>query len=363
MLFSQYGTGSALDVLALAAAHRPAEDAPPLRIQDLSHGCSGGSGGCRAPNSDLYPRSPSFFRSSYIGLESSARNLHISDGGSYFEKESVIMPRVTCRSADRSWQANSTFSGDNSPTSPHSPNESQADKDLLVHSPTTTSSPGNHEPQSPSRGKIPSGKAGASSTGTLGGFPRGRPKKKFRKATQPMRDPVLSHCSNMATIATLAASTEQQDNMGRRRLLNTQNSPPWSPTDDVLLRELKDVRHLGWREIATYFPGRTSFGCQFRWRRLAAGLTRDNSSNRAALRSSLPQLNTALRSPPYDHHHHHNNNNSNSPPESAATTESQYSSSSRRLSTDSEYASLASSSSSVGWAEPTRAGLERRSTF
>jgi hypothetical protein len=128
MLFSQYGTGSALDVLALAAAHRPAEDAPPLRIQDLSHGCSGGSGGCRAPNSDLYPRSPSFFRSSYIGLESSARNLHISDGGSYFEKESVIMPRVTCRSADRSWQANSTFSGDNSPTSPHSPNESQADK-------------------------------------------------------------------------------------------------------------------------------------------------------------------------------------------------------------------------------------------
>src|SRR4051812_40400659 len=67
-------------------------------------------------------------------------------------------------------------------------------------------------------------------------------------------------------------------------------------------------------------PGRTSFGCQFRWRRLAAGLTRDNS-NRASLRSSLPLLNNSLRSPQqartsttaYEQQH------PSSPPSSAAT--------------------------------------------
>ncbi|KAH0544539.1 hypothetical protein FGG08_001311 [Glutinoglossum americanum] len=185
MLFSQYGTGSPLDILALAAAHRPAEDAPPLQPQELSHGgCSGVAGGCRIQNSsDLYPRSPGFFRSSYIGLENSTRGLHISDGGPCFEKESLIMPRVVCRSADGNWQASSGFSGETSPTSPHTPNESHIDKNLLGHCPTSSSSPGgNHEPGSPLRGKLPNGKAGTSSTGTLGGFPRGRPKKKFRKA-------------------------------------------------------------------------------------------------------------------------------------------------------------------------------------
>ncbi|KAI9780762.1 MAG: hypothetical protein M1839_006550 [Geoglossum umbratile] len=178
MLFSQYGTGSALDVLALAAAHHPAEDSPPLRIPELNHGCSGSSGGCRAPNSDLYARSPGYYRTSYIGLENSTRGLHISDGGSYFEKESVILPRV-CRSTDRNWQTNSSYSGEASPTSPCAQSEGRVDKDLLGHSPTV--SPSAREPESPLQGKIP-GKAGASSTGTLGGFPRGRPKKKFRKA-------------------------------------------------------------------------------------------------------------------------------------------------------------------------------------
>jgi hypothetical protein len=127
MLFSQYGTGSALDVLALAAAHHPADDSPPLRIPELNHSCSGSSGGCRVPNSDLYPRSPGYYRTSYIGLENSTRGLHISDGGSYFEKESVILPRV-CRSTDRNWQTNSSYSGEASPTSPCAQSEGRVDK-------------------------------------------------------------------------------------------------------------------------------------------------------------------------------------------------------------------------------------------
>ena len=142
MLFSQFGTGSALDVLALAAAHHPAEDSPPLRIPELNHGCSGSSSGCRAPNSDLYPRSPGFYRTSYIGLENSTRSLHISDNGSYFEKESVILPRV-CRPTDRGWQTNSSYSGETSPTSPCTQSEGHADKvrkrlNLADHTPITS---------------------------------------------------------------------------------------------------------------------------------------------------------------------------------------------------------------------------------
>ncbi|KAI9770441.1 MAG: hypothetical protein M1840_003327 [Geoglossum simile] len=186
----------------------------------------------------------------------------------------------------------------------------------------------------------------------------------------------------MATIATIAANTEQQGDMGRRRLLNTQNSPPWSPTDDVLLRELKDVRHLGWREIATYFPGRTSFGCQFRWRRLAAGLTRDNSA-RASLRSSLPQLNTSLRSPNQGprtanavyEHQHSPTTPATAGPSSATTTTTTESSlyspgASRRLSVDSEYASSGilpvwgvSSAGDTVVLGNVRGGVERRGTF
>lgn len=42
----------------------------------------------------------------------------------------------------------------------------------------------------------------------------------------------------------------------------------WSPKEDKLLRRLKEVEKLGWREISTFFHGRTPNACQFRWRRL-----------------------------------------------------------------------------------------------
>jgi hypothetical protein len=44
----------------------------------------------------------------------------------------------------------------------------------------------------------------------------------------------------------------------------------WTDKDDMLLRYLKEERNLGWREIAMHFKSRTSNGCQFRWRRIAA---------------------------------------------------------------------------------------------
>lgn len=40
--------------------------------------------------------------------------------------------------------------------------------------------------------------------------------------------------------------------------------------DDTLLKYLKEVRHLGWREISLHFKNRTANGCQFRWRRISA---------------------------------------------------------------------------------------------
>lgn len=45
----------------------------------------------------------------------------------------------------------------------------------------------------------------------------------------------------------------------------------WEPQDDVLLRHLKEVKRLGWKEIAQYFTNRTPNACQFRWRRLRSG--------------------------------------------------------------------------------------------
>ncbi|KAG7694360.1 hypothetical protein KL930_004163 [Ogataea haglerorum] len=42
----------------------------------------------------------------------------------------------------------------------------------------------------------------------------------------------------------------------------------WSVQDDQLLLFLKDNRNYGWKRISTYFRGRTSNACQFRWRRL-----------------------------------------------------------------------------------------------
>lgn len=62
----------------------------------------------------------------------------------------------------------------------------------------------------------------------------------------------------------------------------SKQSTTWSPKEDKLLRELKEVQKLGWREISTFFQDRTPNACQFRWRRIINGtLTTPASSTTA----------------------------------------------------------------------------------
>ncbi|XBW37898.1 hypothetical protein QEN19_003478 [Hanseniaspora menglaensis] len=51
----------------------------------------------------------------------------------------------------------------------------------------------------------------------------------------------------------------------------------WDSNDDILLRHLKEIKKLGWKEIAQYFSNRTPNACQFRWRRLRSGSLKHKS--------------------------------------------------------------------------------------
>ncbi|KAL6940371.1 hypothetical protein ACO0QE_004270 [Hanseniaspora vineae] len=51
----------------------------------------------------------------------------------------------------------------------------------------------------------------------------------------------------------------------------------WDPQDDILLRHLKEIKKLGWKDIAQYFKNRTPNACQFRWRRLKSGALKHKS--------------------------------------------------------------------------------------
>ncbi|KAF3939885.1 hypothetical protein ABW19_dt0209619 [Dactylella cylindrospora] len=66
----------------------------------------------------------------------------------------------------------------------------------------------------------------------------------------------------------------------------------WSSEDDVLLRDLKELRKLGWKEISAYFPKRTAHACQFRWRRLVSGTLKGHKQcpPLPPTRASLPCL-------------------------------------------------------------------------
>ncbi|CCH44990.1 hypothetical protein BN7_4569 [Wickerhamomyces ciferrii] len=68
---------------------------------------------------------------------------------------------------------------------------------------------------------------------------------------------------------------------------STRQSNAWSANDDELLKYLKEVKNLGWREISMYFQNRTANGCQFRWRRIVA-LTKSSSSPPSSSASSSP---------------------------------------------------------------------------
>ncbi|RCK66049.1 hypothetical protein Cantr_01732 [Candida viswanathii] len=69
----------------------------------------------------------------------------------------------------------------------------------------------------------------------------------------------------------------------------SKQSTTWSPKEDKLLRELKEVQKLGWREISTFFNDRTPNACQFRWRRIISSVT-GNTSTVNITRNNLPSV-------------------------------------------------------------------------
>ncbi|CAI4038561.1 hypothetical protein SMKI_05G1730 [Saccharomyces mikatae IFO 1815] len=58
----------------------------------------------------------------------------------------------------------------------------------------------------------------------------------------------------------------------------SKNPSSWDPQDDLLLRHLKEVKKMGWKDISQYFPNRTPNACQFRWRRLKSGNLKSNKT-------------------------------------------------------------------------------------
>ncbi|EGW33771.1 uncharacterized protein SPAPADRAFT_48888 [Spathaspora passalidarum NRRL Y-27907] len=52
----------------------------------------------------------------------------------------------------------------------------------------------------------------------------------------------------------------------------TKQLTTWTQSEDELLRGLKEVQKLGWREISTFFHERTPNACEFRWRRIIRSL-------------------------------------------------------------------------------------------
>ncbi|CCE61184.1 hypothetical protein TPHA_0A00990 [Tetrapisispora phaffii CBS 4417] len=59
---------------------------------------------------------------------------------------------------------------------------------------------------------------------------------------------------------------------------DSKNPSSWDPQDDILLRHLKEVKKMGWKDISQYFQNRTPNACQFRWRRLKSGNLKSNKT-------------------------------------------------------------------------------------
>lgn len=74
------------------------------------------------------------------------------------------------------------------------------------------------------------------------------------------------------------------------------NPSSWDPQDDLLLRHLKEIKKLGWKEISHYFKNRTPNACQFRWRRLKSGNLKSNKTATIDV-SELPGMIKSLSLP------------------------------------------------------------------
>lgn len=91
-------------------------------------------------------------------------------------------------------------------------------------------------------------------------------KRKIRSSPRTTVNPQGNNAKEAGT-----SKGDEYDVLGRKKPKTPRTPMSWDPEDDILLKELKEEQRLGWKEIATHFPGRTSHACQFRWRRLVSG--------------------------------------------------------------------------------------------
>ena len=74
----------------------------------------------------------------------------------------------------------------------------------------------------------------------------------------------------------LNSNSSPRPQQGQRKV---KQSSTWTAPEDRMLRALKEVKKLGWREISTFFNGRTPNACQFRWRRIMSSLAANESKS------------------------------------------------------------------------------------
>ncbi|EDO15530.1 hypothetical protein Kpol_479p18 [Vanderwaltozyma polyspora DSM 70294] len=75
-----------------------------------------------------------------------------------------------------------------------------------------------------------------------------------------------------------AVVVQQRDSPSSDSSSSQKNPSSWDPQDDILLRHLKEVKKMGWKDISKYFNNRTPNACQFRWRRLKSGNLKSNKT-------------------------------------------------------------------------------------
>lgn len=78
---------------------------------------------------------------------------------------------------------------------------------------------------------------------------------------------------SVTTVESTSGNASEKSSEGKAK-----NPSSWDPQDDILLRHLKEVKKLGWKDISQYFANRTPNACQFRWRRLKSGNLKSNKT-------------------------------------------------------------------------------------
>lgn len=89
--------------------------------------------------------------------------------------------------------------------------------------------------------------------------------------------PSLASLEPSISSITESSNTLQSVDSNKELSIESKTPSSWDAQDDILLRHLKEIKRLGWKEIAQYFANRTPNACQFRWRRLRSGSLKHKS--------------------------------------------------------------------------------------